>query len=628
MVERVARRQQKSKAEESAEKTREKLLRNLVKHKALRRVLGQKGAPLDLGGPARQPEDMFQLPPPQDTGSLAGTSSSEDEEEEEDAVDRPKVMDLHSVNVKSTEFLSLPADVRHDILTELKETRKQSSWGRLHQMPKESSDFSSYQMSRLLKRRSVQVSLEDAEKEMGGRTLSLGELGELLADQGVAVASDVSKRIASDNVTRFVYVTESPKSSPEKFKSGETSREPSDVNCSPVKKIRLEETVQEPLKTEMYVSQEIRLLEEDGESSLLLDSKLQVARDFMLENSGLTQGQILSVIKHQSILGRDTSPRDALNTLESAGPSTSAFRAPSGALCDIDSDRINTDNQGLTQEQILAMIHSQQDDNTTTADSSGQGDSMVVNEETIDSNELGDHSKEENICVSESTDLNITVKHKVTTDVSVTNKYLAVKNSPVVSKTSFSRHSSDTVKQEGSSKMEIIESSTSDSDDFIDVSEPVSKEKALNTTMNVPGNTLAVTIQSTIDNKTLDSDIFADIFSDIDVSNLENIVKKVGVTGVVPRDETLPKDHSLVVKVLEDLSRGVTNDKSRNTSPITGSLQNVDVSIEALVGNEVIDHSEEEGVHRSSGDAEEEESKAATPKSTMEELQVLQVRFS
>ncbi|CAG2055536.1 unnamed protein product, partial [Timema podura] len=342
----VARRQQKSKAEESAEKTREKLLRNLVKHKALRRVLGQKGAPLDLGGPARQPEDMFQLPPPQDTGSLAGTSSSEDEEEEEDAVDRPKVMDLHSVNVKSTEFLSLPADVRHDILTELKETRKQSSWGRLHQMPKESSDFSSYQMSRLLKRRSVQVSLEDAEKEMGGRTLSLGELGELLADQGVAVASDVSKRIASDNVTRFVYVTESPKSSPEKFKSGETSREPSDVNCSPVKKIRLEETVQEPLKTEMYVSQELRLLEEDGESSLLLDSKLQVARDFMLENSGLTQGQILSVIKHQSILGRDTSPRDALNTLESAGPSTSAFRAPSGALCDIDSDRINTDNQG------------------------------------------------------------------------------------------------------------------------------------------------------------------------------------------------------------------------------------------------------------------------------------------
>lgn len=44
--------------------------------------------------------------------------------------------DLHAVDVYSSHFKSLPADVRHDILSELKETRKQSSWGRLHEMPK------------------------------------------------------------------------------------------------------------------------------------------------------------------------------------------------------------------------------------------------------------------------------------------------------------------------------------------------------------------------------------------------------------------------------------------------------------------------------------------------------------
>jgi len=44
--------------------------------------------------------------------------------------------DLHAVDVSSSQFKSLPADVRHDILSELKETRKQSSWGRLHEMPK------------------------------------------------------------------------------------------------------------------------------------------------------------------------------------------------------------------------------------------------------------------------------------------------------------------------------------------------------------------------------------------------------------------------------------------------------------------------------------------------------------
>jgi DNA excision repair protein ERCC-5 len=44
--------------------------------------------------------------------------------------------DLHTIDVSSAHFKSLPADVRHDILSELKETRKQSSWGRLHEMPK------------------------------------------------------------------------------------------------------------------------------------------------------------------------------------------------------------------------------------------------------------------------------------------------------------------------------------------------------------------------------------------------------------------------------------------------------------------------------------------------------------
>lgn len=44
-------------------------------------------------------------------------------------------MDLHTLDVNSEEFLSLPPDVRHDILSELKETRKQNSWGRIHEMP-------------------------------------------------------------------------------------------------------------------------------------------------------------------------------------------------------------------------------------------------------------------------------------------------------------------------------------------------------------------------------------------------------------------------------------------------------------------------------------------------------------
>lgn len=42
---------------------------------------------------------------------------------------------IHSVNIDTEEFKSLPADVRYDILTDLKDTRKQNSWGRIHEMP-------------------------------------------------------------------------------------------------------------------------------------------------------------------------------------------------------------------------------------------------------------------------------------------------------------------------------------------------------------------------------------------------------------------------------------------------------------------------------------------------------------
>lgn len=74
----------------------------------------------------------------------------------------------------------------------------------------ESSDFSSYQMTRLLKRRSIQVSLESAEREMGGQSLSLGEIEEILSEQGVVTNSSMGSRIAADSITRYVYVKGKP----------------------------------------------------------------------------------------------------------------------------------------------------------------------------------------------------------------------------------------------------------------------------------------------------------------------------------------------------------------------------------------------------------------------------------
>lgn len=116
---------------------------------------------------------------------------------------------LQAIDVRSKDFLQLPADVRHEILVDIKETRKQSSWGRLHELPSHSDDFSTFQMKRLLKRRDVQVSLETAEQEMGGRSLTFAELTNIFTEEGILetdLMKQSTKQISSDEHTRFLLV--------------------------------------------------------------------------------------------------------------------------------------------------------------------------------------------------------------------------------------------------------------------------------------------------------------------------------------------------------------------------------------------------------------------------------------
>ncbi len=71
----------------------------------------------------------------------------------------------------------------------------------------ESNDFSKFQMARLMKRRNVQRSLDMAAKEMGGRMMTMNELEQMFREDGIVTDSLPGKRIAGDNVTRFVYIS-------------------------------------------------------------------------------------------------------------------------------------------------------------------------------------------------------------------------------------------------------------------------------------------------------------------------------------------------------------------------------------------------------------------------------------
>lgn len=214
------RQQSKNKLENEASRIEQKLLETLAKEKIVQTALGgtvDKLVSPNKLRPVREKVDrdeMFKLPKLEDPLNLGHKDNSEDDEDVTDNVEIQEdiknfyLANLQQIDVTSAYFKSLPADIRHNILYDMKEARKQSSWGRLHEMPTESNNFSNFQMKRLLKRRKVQECLEEAENEMGGKSLSFGELEQLLAEDGIIDPSEVKKgtKIASDENTRFLLV--------------------------------------------------------------------------------------------------------------------------------------------------------------------------------------------------------------------------------------------------------------------------------------------------------------------------------------------------------------------------------------------------------------------------------------
>lgn len=184
-------------------------------------------------------EDIYKLPPIPDE-SVGKAIDSSDSSFDEKSSRHYYNINLNSIDVTSKRFQDLPADVRHDILTDLKEKRKESSWGRLHELPAQSDDFSDFQMKRLLKRRQVQVSLETAEKEMGGKCLSLAEMETMLTDEGIlnAASSNAAKAIASNENALFLHVKSLKDAMQE-----EKKREENEKEAMERKKMNVEENV-------------------------------------------------------------------------------------------------------------------------------------------------------------------------------------------------------------------------------------------------------------------------------------------------------------------------------------------------------------------------------------------------
>lgn len=265
--------------------------------------------------------DMFKLPlMPNNLTDETDSYESESEDTSVELSPRKQAKwkgNIHSVDVTCDDFKALPADVRYDILTDLKETRKQNSWGRLHELPQESHQFSNYQMNRLLKRRKVQESLETAEQEMGGKTLTLEELETLMTDQGVDVKrNDKAFRIAADSSTRIIYINDpkSLKTPNENVDSGCDDLSQPGCSTQTTNTMTLSSIPEETKSVLENINEydldnewdsDIEIIDRPVDSPCVkkffgkttLKNTMNPALAYMIEHSGLPQDQILALIK-------------------------------------------------------------------------------------------------------------------------------------------------------------------------------------------------------------------------------------------------------------------------------------------------------------------------------------------
>ncbi|XP_034048515.1 DNA repair protein complementing XP-G cells homolog [Thalassophryne amazonica] len=212
------RRQRKEELSLESKQTKEKLLKTFLKRQAIKAALGDRSKdPLPSLSSVRRNEvdEMYVLPalPPAEEEEDRSSSEKEEKDEMEEMVDYPAYQegfceDPKSVNINSEEFASLPAEIKHDILKDMKEFSKRRRT-MYYKPPEHSGDFSQYQLAGLLQRNQLNLCLEGVEKEMCQR--SSGSAPQLC--QGDTDQQSIeSHRLVSEDFSHYILIKGSTKS--------------------------------------------------------------------------------------------------------------------------------------------------------------------------------------------------------------------------------------------------------------------------------------------------------------------------------------------------------------------------------------------------------------------------------
>ncbi|XP_062982191.1 DNA excision repair protein ERCC-5 [Elgaria multicarinata webbii] len=209
------RRQRKEVAATDSKKTTEKLLKTFLKRQAVKTALAGKRQehPLHVCFPSlseirrEEVDDIYVLPSLQEDEK--DSSEEEDEKEWEERMTQKKILqeelfeNPHSVDVDSEDFLSLPPEVKHEILTDMKEFTKRRRT-LVEAMPEGSSDFSQYQLKGLLKKSSLNRHIEKVQKEMNDQ--HSGQIQSQYEDDGGFLKEVETRRVVSEDTSHYILI--------------------------------------------------------------------------------------------------------------------------------------------------------------------------------------------------------------------------------------------------------------------------------------------------------------------------------------------------------------------------------------------------------------------------------------
>ncbi|NXX76664.1 ERCC5 protein, partial [Urocolius indicus] len=212
------RRQRKELAISDSRKTAEKLLKTFLKRQicfylAINHycvfVLSLRKEPLPSITQVRREgiDDMYALP----TLEEEEKNSSEEEEEKEWEVRMTQKKMLqeelcenpHSVDIESEDFNKLPPEIKHEILTDMKEFTKRKRT-LFEAMPEESNDFSQYQLRGLLKKSNLNRCIENVQKELNQQ--HSGEIQTQYENEGGFVKEVESRRVVSEDTSHYILL--------------------------------------------------------------------------------------------------------------------------------------------------------------------------------------------------------------------------------------------------------------------------------------------------------------------------------------------------------------------------------------------------------------------------------------